>query len=133
LKLETLTMGKKYIKYNFENLEIYNLANDLVLEIYKITSHFPKEELFGLISQIKRAVISIVLNIVEGSGRNSKKDFSRFINQAIGSLLEVKAALILAVKLNYISNETGKEAFLLIDKLFFKLLAFKKALKTHEA
>lgn len=124
-------MGKKYIKYNFENLEIYNLANDLVLEIYKITSHFPREELFGLISQIKRAVISIVLNIVEGSGRNSKKDFSRFISQAIGSLLEVKAALILAVKLNYISNETGKEAFLLIDKLFFKLLAFKKALKTH--
>ena len=80
MKLETLTMGKKYIKYNFENLEIYNLANDLVLEIYKITSHFPREELFGLISQIKRAVISIVLNIVEGSGRNSKKDFSRFIN-----------------------------------------------------
>ena len=124
-------MSKKYIKYNFENLEIYNLANDLVLEIYKIASHFPKEELFGLISQIKRAVISIVLNIVEGSGRSSKRDFSRFINQAIGSLLEVKAALILAVKLNYISNETGKEAFLLIDKLFFKLLAFKKALKTH--
>ena len=80
MKLETLPMGKKYIKYNFENLEIYNLANDLVLEIYKITSHFPREELFGLISQIKRAVISIVLNIVEGSGRNSKKDFSRFIN-----------------------------------------------------
>lgn len=133
MKFETLPMGKKYIKYNFENLEIYNLANDLVLEIYKITSHFPREELFGLISQIKRAVISIVLNIVEGSGRNSKKDFSRFISQAIGSLLEVKAALILAVKLNYISNETGKEAFLLIDKLFFKLLAFKKALKTHKA
>ena len=61
MKLETLAMGKKYIKYNFENLEIYNLANDLVLEIYKITSHFPREELFGLISQIKRAVISIVL------------------------------------------------------------------------
>jgi len=119
---------KKHIKYNFENLEVYELANDFALKIYEITSGFPKEELFGLTSQIKRAATSVVLNIVEGSGRNSKKDFARFISQAIGSLLEVKAVLTLAVKLEYISRETAEELFLLIDKLFFKLIAFKKSL-----
>ena len=97
---------KKYIKYNFENLEIYQLAYDFVVEIYKISNRFPKEELFGLISQLRRAVISVVLNIVEGSGRGSKKDFARFINQAIGSLLEVKAILILAVKLKYLPEDS---------------------------
>ncbi|MGB9707023.1 MAG: four helix bundle protein [Microgenomates group bacterium] len=120
---------KKYIKYNFENLEIYQLANDLVIEIYKISNRFPKEELFGLTSQLKRAVVSIVLNIVEGSGRGSKKDFARFINQAIGSLLEVKATLILAIKLKYLPESTAKRLFSPIDKLFFKLTAFKKSLK----
>jgi len=119
---------KKHIKYNFENLEVYELANDFALKIYKIAKNFPKEELFGLISQIKRAATSVVLNIVEGSGRNSKKDFARFINQAIGSLFEVKAVLTLAVDLEYISRETAEELFLLIDKLFFKLIAFKKSL-----
>ena len=119
---------KKYIKYNFENLEVYELANNFALKIYKIANSFPKEELFNLTSQIKRATTSIVLNIVEGSGRNSKKDFARFISQAIGSLLEVKAVLTLVVKLEYISRETAEELFLLIDKLFFKLIAFKKSL-----
>lgn len=119
---------KKYIKYNFENLEIYQLANDFVVEIYKISNRFPKEELFGLISQLRRAVISVVLNIVEGSGRGSKKDFARFINQAIGSLLEVKAILILAVKLKYLPEDSVRDIFPLIDKLFFKLTAFKKTL-----
>lgn len=119
---------RKYIKYNFENLEIYQLANDLVVEIYKISNRFPKEELFGLTSQLRRAVVSIVLNIVEGSGRGSKKDFSRFINQAIGSLLEVKAILILAVKLKYLPESTARQLFSSIDKLFFKLTAFKKSL-----
>lgn len=119
---------KKYIKYNFENLEVYQLANDFAVEIYKTSNKFPKEELFGLTSQLRRAVVSVVLNIVEGSGRGSKKDFSRFINQAIGSLLEVKAILILTVKLKYLPESTAKQLFSSIDKLFFKLVAFKKSL-----
>lgn len=119
---------KKYTKYNFENLEIYNLANDFVIKIYEVTSAFPKEELFGLIHQIRRAAVSIVLNIVEGSGRGSKKDFARFINQAVGSLFEVKAGLILAVKLKLLRRDKLVEIIPLIDELFFKLTAFKKSL-----
>jgi four helix bundle protein len=116
------------MKYNFESLEVYELANDFVLRVYSITNKFPKEELFGLTSQIKRASISVVLNIVEGSGRGSKKDFARFINQAVGSLLEAKAGLLLGVKLGYCGEEEIIGIMALIDELFSKLIAFRKSL-----
>ncbi len=114
-----------YKKYHFETLDIYHLANDFVLEIYKLVKKFPKEEVFGLASQIKRAVISIVLNIAEGSGKSTKKDFAKFISQSIGSLLEVKACLILAGKLKYITKEDFKKINPLLDELFFKLQAYR--------
>ena len=117
-----------YKKYNFENIDIYHLANNFVLEIYRLVKKFPKEELFGLISQIKRAVISIVLNIAEGSGKSTKKDFAKFMSQSIGSLLEVKACLILAEKLNYISQDDLEKVLPKLDELYFKSQAFKKSL-----
>lgn len=119
---------KNYVKYNFENLEVYQLASDFVVKIYGLTVGFPKEELFGLTAQIRRASISVVLNIVEGSGRGSKKDFARFVNQATGSLFEVKAGLILAGKLKFFSEKDLADLMPLVDKLFFKLSAFKKSL-----
>ena len=117
-----------YKKYNFETLEIYHLANDFVLEVYGLVKKFPNEELFGLTSQTKRAVISIVLNIAEGSGKSTKKDFAKFISQSIGSLLEVKACLILAGKLNYISRVDFEKILPKLDELYFKSQAFKKSL-----
>lgn len=117
-----------YKPYHFETLDIYRLANEFVLEIYKLVKKFPQEELFGLISQIKRAAISIVLNIAEGSGRNTKKDFAKFISQSIGSLLEVKACLILAGKLEYITKDDFIKITPKLDELFFKLQAYRKFL-----
>ncbi len=93
-----------YQKYNFENLEVYRLANSLVGEVYNITKKFPKEEDFVLVNQIKRAVISVVLNIAEGSSR-TKKEFARFIEISLGSLIEVKVCYILAKDLKYITEE----------------------------
>ena len=119
---------KKYQRYNFENLEIYQLSCDFVMTVYQVTSRFPKQEQYGLTSQVRRAVISIVLNIVEGSGRASKKDFSRFISQAIGSILEVKAGLILAGKIGYLTKNEFSKLAPSIDEIYFKLLAFKKSL-----
>ena len=127
-RLDISNIWLMYKKYNFENLNIYHLANDFVLEIYKLVKKFPREELFGLTSQIKRAVISIVLNIAEGSGKNSKKDFAKFISQSIGSLLEVKACLILAGKLGYISRDDFNKVLPKLDELYFKTQAFKKSL-----
>jgi four helix bundle protein len=73
-----------YQKYNFENLEVYQLANQLLKRIYKISSKFPKNEIFVLTNQIRRAMLSVVLNIAEGSIK-SKKEFTRFINIALAS------------------------------------------------
>ncbi len=119
----------KYIKYNFENLDVYNLALDFVTEIYRITKDFPKDEMFGLTSQIRRAAVSIALNIVEGSGRNFGPDFKKFITYAISSLLEVKAGLIIFGRLEYLSRENFLATLPKMNELFFKLLKFRDSIK----
>ncbi len=121
--------NKDVKKYNYENLEVYNLAIELVVIIYKITAKFPKEEIFGLTSQIKRASTSIALNIAEGSSRLSKKDFAIFIERSIGSTIEVRSALEISEKLGFIEKP---DADLLnkIDEIFFKLQKLKKYLRS---
>lgn len=117
-----------YQRYNFEKLGVYQLAKELLREIYSISKNFPKEEIFVLVFQIRRAMISVVLNIAEGSLR-TKKEFARFIEISIGSLLEVKTCLDIAKDLNYIQEKDFKLLIEKIDKLFFKLLNLKKYLK----
>lgn len=117
------------MEYNFEKLEVYKLAEKLVIDVYEIANKFPKSELFGLSSQIKRAAVSVALNIAEGATGRSKKDFVRFIITAIGSLVETKSALAIAVKLNLIICDDIKNLEPTIDRLFFKLTALKKSLK----
>lgn len=80
--------------FRFEKLEIWNDARDFVKEIYKLGVGFPKEEKFCLTDQMRRAAISIVLNIAEGSDRKSDADFRRFLRCAIGSLEEVVSCFI---------------------------------------
>lgn len=116
-------------KYNYEKLEIYRLACELVIEVYKITKQFPKSEIFGLTNQIRRAVVSVVLNIVEGSSRLSKKEFAIFIERSIGSLIEMRAAIQIADKLGFIKNNI-ELLFEKIDEEFFKLQKFKKYLRS---
>ena len=117
-----------YQKYNFENLEVYQLARDLLKELYNLCLKFPKEEIFVLVSQIKRAGISVVLNVAEGSIK-TKKEFAHFINIALGSLIEVKTSLIIAKDLGYITEEEFGQPMDKIDKVFFKLINLKKYLK----
>ena len=115
-------------KYNFENLEVYRLARDLVREIYDVSKNFPREEIFVLTSQLRRAAISVLLNIAEGSIK-SKKEFARFIDISIGSLLETKTCLNIAVDLKYMHQNKLRELVEKIDQLFFKLLSLRKYLK----
>ena len=77
---------------------------DLVAEIYKLTNAFPDHEMYGLTSQVRRAAVSVPSNIAEGAARNSKKDFQRFVFIARGSLAEVETQLLIAERLNYISD-----------------------------
>ncbi len=118
------------MKFKYEDLEIWQIALELIRKIYGILKKFPKEELYDLTSQGKRAVVSIALNIAEGSGRHTDKDFSVFINRSITSLQEVGAVLKIGIELNYISKNDYTEASPLIEKEYFKLIAFAKTLRT---
>ena len=90
--------------YRFENLEIWKLARTFVNLIYTITKGFPKDELFSLTNQIRRATLSILLNITEGSDRKSDIEFTRFLRIAYTSLEEVIAASYIALDQNYINK-----------------------------
>lgn len=98
--------------YKFERLEIWNIARKFISEIYSLTKKFPKEELFGLTSQIRRAAVSIALNIAEGCNR-SQKEFAHFLRIALTSLEEVVTALYIASDLKLIDKEE-------FDKLYDK-------------
>ena len=90
---------------NFKKLIVWQKAREFVKDIYLVTRKFPKEELFGLTSQIRRATVSIALNIVEGSGRGTDKDFAHFLDVSFGSALEVEAQIILSLDLEFITDE----------------------------
>ena len=91
-------------RHNYKNLKIWKLGIEIVDDVYSIIDKFPKDERFGLISQISRCSVSIPNNIAEGSSRTDKS-FSHFIDIALGSSFELETQLIIAFKRNYISKE----------------------------
>ena len=98
-------MNKESIKIkNFTDLNAWKQAHILVLEIYKLTKAFPKDEQFGLINQLRRAGVSITSNIAEGFSRGSYKEKAQFYFISLGSLTEVQNQLIIARDLKYISK-----------------------------
>ena len=90
---------------DFRSLNVWHKAHELTLATYKATKQFPKEELYGLTSQIRRASSSIPANIAEGCGKNSNADFSRFLQIAFGSASEVEYHLLLARDLEMLDGE----------------------------
>ena len=112
-----------------KDMEVWKQAMELVYQVYKIVETFPKEELYGLTSQIKRCVISIPSNIAEGTARMSDKDTMRFLDIAIGSLAELDTQMIIAEKLNYYQGY--EKLKLRIDKLFALLRGFKNYLNKN--
>jgi four helix bundle protein len=90
--------------FRFEKLEIWQQARKFSVEVYKITSMFPSVEKFSIIDQIRRAVVSVALNIAERSDRKSDKEFKRFLRVAIGSLDEVITGLFISLDLRYLSQ-----------------------------
>ena len=89
---------------DFKSLQIWNLAFNLNTELYKISKRFPKDEMYGLTSQLKRASVSISNNIAEGCGRRTDKDFCSFLYNAMGSLKECENIILIAKDLGYISQ-----------------------------
>jgi four helix bundle protein len=88
----------------YSDLKAWQASMDLAVEIYACTRSFPKEELYGLSSQLRRAVVSIPSNIAEGKGRSSDKELTQFLNHARGSLFEVETQILLAERLGYLDG-----------------------------
>jgi four helix bundle protein len=95
---------------NFRDLVVWEKSHQLTLTVYRLTENFPKEELFGLKSQIRRASASIPANIAEGCGRSSNGDFGRFLYNGMGSACEVEYHLLLSQDLGYIESAEYKMA-----------------------
>ena len=115
--------------HNFRKLNIWTKSISFVSDIYKITNLFPKEEKFGLISQIQRASVSIPTNIAEGSAKSSNKDFSRFLEISLGSSFEVETELQVAVNLAYIDEASFLEIQNKLIELQKMISSFKDQLK----
>jgi four helix bundle protein len=92
---------------SYRDLIAWNKAMELVTQVYRMTQNFPKEELFGLMSQLRRSAVSIPSNIAEGQGRLSKGEFRLFLGHARGSLSELETQVLIAQDLEYLNaNET---------------------------
>jgi len=89
-------------------LRAFELADDLAVMIYKLTRNFPKEEIYGITSQMRRAAVSVASNIVEGCARESQPEYHRFLDLAFGSLRELNYQFGLAIRLEYASDKDPK-------------------------
>ena len=118
------------MRHNFRNLKIYKRAIDYSIELYKMTSNFPKEEIYGLTSQIRRAALSIALNIAEGSGNTSEKEFKRFLEISLRSFYEVIACLDIALKLKFLSETEFEKLTKEADEIAAMIIGFSKSLNS---
>jgi four helix bundle protein len=115
--------------FRFEGLEIFHGAIDFSVRVHELVKRFPADERFDLTSQARRAANSVVLNIAEGSGRGTKKDFSRFLDMAIGSIFETVACFFLARRRSYISQQDLEKIKNEAESLAKRINAFKATLR----
>ncbi|OGP64297.1 MAG: hypothetical protein A3K22_01170 [Deltaproteobacteria bacterium RBG_16_42_7] len=106
---------------SFEDLEVWKRAKELAVKIYKLTTTFPKDEIFGTTSQIKRAVLSVPANIAEGFGRYHYLDKAKFYLNARGSLFELKSHLLVAADLKFMDETLTKQLTEDIDQIGIKI------------
>ena len=113
-----------------KKLDVWNKSIELVVEIYNLTNAFPKEEIYGLTSQIRRSAVSIPSNIAEGSARKGDPETIQFLHIALGSMAELETQLIISQKIGYIESIEGLNSKLLeIKQMTLGLIKFLKAKK----
>ncbi len=116
--------------HRYKNLIIWQKSRELVKNAYQITNSFPKAEVFGLTSQIRRSAVSIPANIAEGCGRNTNSDLNRFLDIAEGSAFELETLIILSTDLNMINEDSSVVFLSKIDEVQRMIFSFKKQLVT---
>ena len=102
---------------SYRDLIAWQKAMELVTEIYRATHRFPKEELFGLMSQLRRAAVSIPSNIAEGKGRLSKGEFRQFLGNARGSLAELETQILIARNLDYLDEAETNRLLAMVEEV----------------
>ena len=112
--------------YYFEKLDVWKDSQDFAVKIYRITSRFPKEEMYGLVSQMRRSSVSISSNIAEGVSRETNKDKARFLVVSYSSAIEVLNQLMLSESLGFIDKVELGDLRLDVEKITNKLHALKK-------
>jgi four helix bundle protein len=115
------------------NLDVWKKAVDFVIEVYKVTESFPKEERFGLTSQLRRASVSIPANIAEGAGRKSEKEFLNFLSIAQGSTSEVETELLIAFRLEYLDKNKYNNLLESLDDIGRMLTGLSNHLKKRSS
>ena len=117
--------------FNFEKLNVYQDALKLALDVYKLTKGFPKDEIFGLTNQLRRASASISLNMAEGSSRGNK-EFKHFLDISRGSCHELIPLLKISFDLKYINIKNYKDLYISIDDLTKRISALKKSVDRQQ-
>lgn len=112
----------------FKDLIVWQKSMELVTKIYECTTSFPKEEMYGLTTQVRRAAVSVPSNIAEGSSRSSTKEFIRFLNIANGSLMELETQIMIAETLNMLTTDKGGELVKRAEEISRMIKALKKSL-----
>ena len=114
---------------DFRQLKVWEKAHQLALAVYKVTKGFPKEELYGLTSQIRRSNMSIPTNIAEGCGRNTDAEFARFLQISMGSASETEYQLILARDLEFLTKEAHEKLHMGVEEVKRMLASLLKTLR----
>jgi four helix bundle protein len=115
-----------------EDLDVFNMAHKLVLKIYEATKKFPDEEKFGLVSQMRRAVSSVPMNLMEGGHRLSSKEYRQFAGIANGSIGELKYHILLSKDLKYLSNDVYHELRNTAEEISKMLMGLIKSLSKKQ-
>ena len=117
------------MQHNFRDLDVWKKAISFVSRVYALTSSFPSSELYGIVSQMQRAAVSIPSNIAEGAGRDSNADFSRFISVAEGSACEIETQITIAHEISYIKDEEYNSFLAEIHEIQRMLSGLKRSLQ----
>ena len=114
----------------YENLEVYKESYQLMMSLYRYTKELPKEEMYGLTSQLRRASTSIVLNIAEGYGKDdTKEELKRFLRMAKGSIEEVRVIIRICRDIGYMKNEAAEKYLEKIEKLSKQMYRLMESIK----
>ena len=111
---------------HFTELKVWQRSHTLVLDLYRLTSHFPADERFGLTSQLRRAAASVPTNIAEGAKRTGRQDYARFLNISQGSLAEAEYLIMLSRDLGYLAPEKAKDALSEVSEIAGMLHGLRK-------